>query len=153
MLLRTIVASLSTITMLALVSPASEAMPAAAVPASTTSGLILVQAWGPGGSRPGGPSRRPGPSGRPGSGPWAGGWHPPPRPRGWVAGPLPRGGWGWGRPAGYWWGPGTAVAAGAAVGFLTAAAAGAFAPPPPAPRLCWFYTNPSRTTGFWDSCP
>jgi hypothetical protein len=37
MLLRTIVASLSTITLLALVPPASEAMPAGAVPASATS--------------------------------------------------------------------------------------------------------------------
>ena len=37
MLLRTIVASLSTIALLALAPPPSEAMPAAAAPASTTS--------------------------------------------------------------------------------------------------------------------
>ncbi len=165
MLLRTIVASLSAIALLGLAPQLSEAMPAVAAPTATTSNLILVQGpggpppRGPGGrpgSRPppgGRPPPRPGPGGRPGPGPWAGGWHPPPRPRGWVGPPPPRGGWGWGRPAGYWWGPGGAIAAGAAIGFLTAAAAGAFAPPPPAPRLCWYYTNPSRTAGFWDSCP
>lgn len=60
----------------------------------------------------------------------------------------------WVRPAGYWWRPGLAVASGAAIGFATAAAASAYAnSQPPAPGYCWFYTNPQRTQGFWDSCP
>ena len=58
----------------------------------------------------------------------------------------------WYRP--YRWSPGAAIAAGAAIGFLGAAAAGAYySAPPPAPGLCWYYTNPSRTAGFWDVCP
>ncbi len=24
---------------------------------------------------------------------------------------------------------------------------------PPAPGYCWYYTDPSRTQGFWDVCP
>ncbi len=64
----------------------------------------------------------------------------------------PRGVWA-GRPGWYRWSPGGAIAAGAAVGFLTAAAAGAFAGPPPRPGLCWYYTDPSRRQGFWDACP
>lgn len=60
----------------------------------------------------------------------------------------------WVRPAGYWWRPGLAVASGAAIGFATAAAASAYAnSQPPAPGYCWFYTNPQRTQGFWDTCP
>ncbi|HEX2172073.1 MAG TPA: hypothetical protein VHL09_06470, partial [Dehalococcoidia bacterium] len=58
---------------------------------------------------------------------------------------------GWRRPA-YWWRPGAAVAAGAALGFVTAAAATAYAGQPPAPGYCWYYTNPQRTQGFWDVC-
>jgi hypothetical protein len=23
----------------------------------------------------------------------------------------------------------------------------------PAPGMCWYYTDPSRTQGFWDTCP
>jgi len=61
---------------------------------------------------------------------------------------------GWRRPAAYWWRPGAAVAAGAAVGFVTAAAATAYVNSrPPAPGYCWYYTNPQRTQGFWDVCP
>jgi hypothetical protein len=60
---------------------------------------------------------------------------------------------GWRRPAAYWWRPGAAVAAGAALGFVTAAAATAYAGQPPAPGYCWYYTNPQRTQGFWDVCP
>ena len=60
---------------------------------------------------------------------------------------------GWCRPAAYWWRPGAAVAAGAAVGFVTAAAAASYAGRPPAPGYCWYYTNPQRTQGFWDVCP
>ncbi|MDQ0509320.1 hypothetical protein [Ancylobacter amanitiformis] len=52
-----------------------------------------------------------------------------------------------------YWPPGGAVAAGAAVGFLAGAAAVTLAGPPPQPNYCWFYTNPQRTTGFWEACP
>jgi hypothetical protein len=61
---------------------------------------------------------------------------------------------GWYRPPSYWWRPGAAVAAGAALGFVTAAAATAYvASSPPAAGQCWYYTNPQRTQGFWDVCP
>jgi hypothetical protein len=56
------------------------------------------------------------------------------------------------RPA-YRWGPGGAIAAGAAIGFVAAATAAAWAGAPPAPGYCWYYTDPSRTQGFWDVCP
>jgi hypothetical protein len=59
----------------------------------------------------------------------------------------------WVRPARYWWRPGGAVAAGAAVGFVTAATAVAWAGSPPAPGYCWYYTDASRQQGFWDACP
>lgn len=52
-----------------------------------------------------------------------------------------------------YWAPGGAIAAGAAVGFLAGAAAASLAGPPPQPGYCWYYTNPQRTTGFWDVCP
>jgi hypothetical protein len=59
---------------------------------------------------------------------------------------------GWVRPA-YRWGPGGAIAAGAAIGFVAAATAASWAGAPPAPGYCWYYTDPSRTQGFWDVCP
>src|SRR5215475_14027420 len=59
----------------------------------------------------------------------------------------------WARPAGYWWRPGTAVAAGAAIGFVSAATAVAWAGAAPAPGMCWYYTDATRTQGFWDACP
>lgn len=66
--------------------------------------------------------------------------------------PAPAGGWY--RPTAYWWRPGAAVAAGAALGFVTAAAATAYATSPaPAAGYCWYYTNSQRTQGFWDVCP
>jgi hypothetical protein len=59
----------------------------------------------------------------------------------------------WGRP-GYRWAPGGAIAAGAAIGFITAAGAAAYiSSQPPAPGLCWYYTDASRRAGFWDNCP
>jgi len=58
----------------------------------------------------------------------------------------------WVRPA-YRWAPGGAIAAGAAIGFVAAATAAAWAGAPPAPGYCWYYTDPSRTQGFWDVCP
>ena len=59
---------------------------------------------------------------------------------------------GWARPGWYGWGPGGAIAAGAAIGVIGAAAAAAYAGQPPAPGLCWYYTDPSRRQGFWDAC-
>jgi len=60
---------------------------------------------------------------------------------------------GWVRPAHYSWRPGGAIAAGAAIGFVAAATAAAWAGSPPAPGYCWYYTDPGRTQGFWDVCP
>jgi hypothetical protein len=54
---------------------------------------------------------------------------------------------------GYRWGPGGAIAAGAAIGFVSAAAAATWASAPPQPGLCWYYTDASRRNGFWDVCP
>jgi hypothetical protein len=59
---------------------------------------------------------------------------------------------GWARPGWYHWGPGGAIAAGAALGVLAAGAAVAYAGRPPAPGLCWYYTDPSYRNGFWDAC-
>jgi hypothetical protein len=74
---------------------------------------------------------------------------------GWHGGGVYRGGYarwgGWARPA-YRWGPGGAIAAGAAIGFVAAATAAAWAGPAPGPGLCWYYTDPSQTQGFWDAC-
>jgi hypothetical protein len=66
--------------------------------------------------------------------------------------PVYRGGV-WARPTWYSWSPGGAVAAGAAIGFVTAATAAAWAGAPPQSGLCWFYNDPSRRQGFWDQCP
>jgi hypothetical protein len=59
---------------------------------------------------------------------------------------------GWARPGWYGWPRGGAIAAGAAIGFVTAATAAAWAGAAPAPGMCWYYTDPSRTQGFWDYC-
>jgi hypothetical protein len=59
----------------------------------------------------------------------------------------------WVRPAHYSWRPGGAIAAGAAVGFVAAATAAAWAGAAPAPGYCWYYTDPSQRQGFWDVCP
>jgi hypothetical protein len=60
----------------------------------------------------------------------------------------------WARPGWYGWRPGGAIAAGAALGFIAAAGAAAYATSPaPAPGMCWYYTNPYRNAGFWDYCP
>jgi hypothetical protein len=58
----------------------------------------------------------------------------------------------WARPGRYYWPRGGAIAAGAAIGFVTAATAVAWAGAAPAPGMCWYYTDPSRTQGFWDYC-
>jgi hypothetical protein len=74
-----------------------------------------------------------------------------------VRGPVGRPGYGggvrWARPGSYRWPAGGAIAAGAAIGFVTAASAAAWAGAAPAPGMCWYYTDPSQTQGFWDSCP
>ncbi len=54
----------------------------------------------------------------------------------------------WVRPGWYRWPPGGAIPAGAAISFLTAATAAAWAESPPAPGYCWYYTDPSRRQGF-----
>ena len=60
---------------------------------------------------------------------------------------------GWARPGWYRWPAGGAIAAGAALGFVTAAAAASYAGAAPAPGMCWYYTDATRTQGFWDTCP
>jgi len=75
-------------------------------------------------------------------------------PRGNVAvrsNTVVRGG-GWARPGHYYWPRGGAIAAGAAIGMVTAATAAAWAGAAPSPGMCWYYTDPSRTQGFWDYC-
>ncbi len=65
-----------------------------------------------------------------------------------------RGGAVWaGRPGYYRWPAGGAIAAGAAIGFVSAASAAAWAGAPPQAGLCWYYTDSSRHQGFWDACP
>lgn len=59
----------------------------------------------------------------------------------------------WVRPARYYWRPGGAIAAGAAIGFVAAASVDAYAGVAPGPNYCWYYTDASRTKGFWDVCP
>jgi hypothetical protein len=44
------------------------------------------------------------------------------------------------------------LVAGVAIGTVIAAAAAGAAPTPPAPNLCWYWTNPSKTNGYWDYC-
>ncbi len=90
--------------------------------------------------------------GRHGGGAYHGGYHGGVHRGGVYHGGVYRGGGAWVRP-GYRWGPGGAIAAGAAIGFVSAAAAAAWASAPPQPGLCWYYTDPSRRNGFWDVCP
>jgi len=52
-----------------------------------------------------------------------------------------------------YWRPGGAIAAGAAIGFVGGATAASIAGTPPQAGQCWYYTNSSKTTGFWDVCP
>lgn len=58
----------------------------------------------------------------------------------------------WARPGWYRWPVGGAIAAGAAIGVVSAGAAAAWAGPAPAPGMCWYYTDSSKTQGFWDYC-
>ena len=96
---------------------------------------------------PGGYHRPPVAGRPPGYRPPAGAWG---RPPGGVYRPGYYGGW---RRPSYGWAPGGAIAAGAALGVLSAAAAAAYiSSQPPGPGLCWYYTDPSRRSGFWDAC-
>jgi hypothetical protein len=58
----------------------------------------------------------------------------------------------WARPSNYYWRRGGAIAAGAAIGMVGAATAAAWAGPAPGPNMCWYYTDPSQRSGFWDYC-
>jgi len=69
-----------------------------------------------------------------------------------VRGPVGRPGARWVRPGAYHWPRGGAIAAGAAIGFVAAATAAAWAGAAPAPGMCWYYTDLTRTRGFWDYC-
>jgi hypothetical protein len=52
-----------------------------------------------------------------------------------------------------YWPAGGAIAAGAAVGFIAGAAAASVAGTPPHSGMCWYYTDSTKKTGFWDVCP
>jgi hypothetical protein len=74
---------------------------------------------------------------------WGPGWRPGPRWYGrpyWYARPWAR------RP--YY---GTVIA-GVALGTIIGVAAVGLVPPRPAPNLCWYWTDPYRTRGYWDYC-
>lgn len=43
-----------------------------------------------------------------------------------------------------------AIAAGAAIGVVSAATAAAWAGPASAGNMCWYYTDPSQRQGLWD---
>lgn len=86
-----------------------------------------------------------------GGGAYHGGYHGSVHHGGAYHGGVYRAGGAWVRP--YRWAPGGAIAAGAAIGFVSAAAAAAWASASPQPGLCWYYTDPSRRSGFWDTCP
>jgi hypothetical protein len=71
-----------------------------------------------------------------------------------AGGPGHRGPGGWhggGGGGGHWQG-GQWVVPGLALGILGAAAAAATYGQPPAPGMCWYYNDPSQTSGFWDYC-
>lgn len=44
------------------------------------------------------------------------------------------------------------VVAGVALGSVILATAAGVAPAAPGPNLCWFWSNSSRTRGYWDYC-
>ncbi|MFK4822267.1 hypothetical protein ACI0FS_19070 [Ochrobactrum quorumnocens] len=52
-----------------------------------------------------------------------------------------------------YWPAGGAIAAGAAIGFIAGAAAASVAGTPPQSGMCWYYTDSTKKTGFWDVCP
>jgi hypothetical protein len=44
------------------------------------------------------------------------------------------------------------IIAGVALGAVVIAAVRGSAPPPPAPGLCWYWSDPYQEQGFWDRC-
>src|SRR5512138_2461678 len=44
------------------------------------------------------------------------------------------------------------IIAGVALGAVIVAAARGVAPPPPAPELCWYWSDPYQERGYWDRC-
>jgi hypothetical protein len=44
------------------------------------------------------------------------------------------------------------VVGGVALGTIIAATAVGVVPVAPAPNLCWYWVDPSRTRGYWDYC-
>lgn len=44
------------------------------------------------------------------------------------------------------------IIAGVTLGTIIAVSAAAAAPKPPAPNLCWFWSNSTQTRGYWDYC-
>jgi hypothetical protein len=44
------------------------------------------------------------------------------------------------------------VVAGVTIGTIIAATAVAMAPTPPSPELCWFWSDTSKTKGYWNYC-
>jgi hypothetical protein len=74
------------------------------------------------------------------------------RPPGYRPGVRPGYGRRYVRPA-YRWGPGGAIAAGAALGFVAAGTAAAWAGAAPAPGYCRYYTDPSRDPGLLGRLP
>lgn len=131
---------------------------ALAIPVSSFDGLpggSITLVRGQNNGRPGGGYYGSQPGGRHHGWPGYGARHRPGANHGWGGAHH---GWhggnygGWRRP--YRWSPGGAIAAGAAIGFMSAVAAGAIASSAaPAPGLCWYYTDASRRAGFWDACP
>ncbi|MDB5649903.1 MAG: hypothetical protein JWL62_1423 [Hyphomicrobiales bacterium] len=121
----------------------------AATIAGASDNLIEIRARGGGGGRRGGAvAVRRGPGGRvhgaavvrPGVRP---GYRPGYRPGGIAVVTRPGA---WARP--YRWAPGGAIAAGAAIGVISAAAASSYGYRAPQPGLCWYYTDASRRNGF-----
>lgn len=45
-----------------------------------------------------------------------------------------------------------AIIGGVALGTVIAVTAATIAPPPPAPNLCWYWSDASQTQGYWDYC-
>lgn len=44
------------------------------------------------------------------------------------------------------------VVAGVVIGSIVYAAIAGSVPTPPAPGLCWYWTDPTQTRGYWDYC-
>jgi hypothetical protein len=116
--------------------------------AADGSNVIEIRARGGGGRRGGAVAVRRGPGGARGVVAARPGVRPGYRPGGIAVVTRPGG---WVRP--YRWAPGGAIAAGAAIGFVSAAAAASYGYRAPQPGLCWYYTDASRRNGFWDNCP